>query len=642
MAYGTREVSINCANYTDGLNTGMKPTDVGKAYRGRYPKYWCVDCLNAMLHTNLRRPSITGIVKATGRTTGLHNYLRHDSTQYLLEYRGTKLYRVSKTDGTATELLDVGSTGEAWFEDWSDRAWLCVSGVGLYKVEGTAAYRVGIVAPTAGIAAIAAGGTLAPGAYKVYVSYARKVNGTNVLYSQGYYAGEVTASGGNQSVTISGIPNSTDAQVNNKVIWMTNAAGTVYYYYGETGDNATTSITISSATNKNEALVYTTQAAYNYVPGAATSMHIHGGRVWYSIGPAAYYSIQAGTAYDLERFDTRSTGRIITYPYNINAMFTLGADLYFDTDGGIIKQPNGDPFAQYEIVTRLTQEHFSYPRTIVTYAGVAIGLTRNGVRMFDGEKMHPVDLSQHVKPDIGRIFSGYGENTRPCAAMYRRTDRAEYHLAYLDPQVGASINNRRLVMNLDQLGRVFEGGEPPAWEKHDTGANYMTVDASGIMYCVQAAAESVLYNESTSAVQDSVRYVADTYHATYVPQYKLRSPSFLVDLRGKVRWSMVRVLADFLQTFSVRVQLIESSTANAVDNVSPANSGGFVLDLSVLDTDALGDPTTTVRRIALPMNRRGVGMYVEILQSGASGVGDKTMRLVDLEVFGTLFRSVFT
>jgi len=127
-----------------------------------------------------------------------------------------------------------------------------------------------------------------------------------------------------------------------------------------------------------------------------------------------------------------------------------------------------------------------------------------------------------------------------------------------------------------------------------------------------------------------------------VPQYKLRSPSFLVDLRGKVRWSMVRVLADFLQTFSVRVQLIESSTANAVDNVSPANSGGFVLDLSVLDTDALGDPTTTVRRIALPMNRRGVGMYVEILQSGASGVGDKTMRLVDLEVFGTLFRSVFT
>ena len=142
-------------------------------------------CLNAIIREQgwKRSPGYLGL-KATAMTAaylkGLHIYERLAGTETLLLVSGGKLYSVNETNGAITELYNLTGTGEAWFANAYDNCYVC-NGTKVVKVEGTTAYQVGLTAPTGASVAAVAGGTLPDGDYNVYVSYARKVSGANVL-----------------------------------------------------------------------------------------------------------------------------------------------------------------------------------------------------------------------------------------------------------------------------------------------------------------------------------------------------------------------------------------------------------------------------------------------------------------------------
>jgi hypothetical protein len=164
---------------------------------------------------------------------GMHIYPETDGTEHLLEVHGGKLYEVNKSTGDLTELYNMTGSGEAWFCNYWGKCFL-TNGTKVIKVENSTAYQVGIDAPTTGTAAAVAGGSLPDGIYKVYIGYARKVSGVNVLYSSGKDLGSVECKDGANTVRILSFGNSSDPQVNNKIVWMTDAGGSIYYFYHKT------------------------------------------------------------------------------------------------------------------------------------------------------------------------------------------------------------------------------------------------------------------------------------------------------------------------------------------------------------------------------------------------------------------------
>jgi hypothetical protein len=638
--FRSTDIQLSCSNFSEGLNTAEKTVDVGYAYltavgirkasRVTEGQLQCVDCLNVMLHNNKRRPTVKAINYAVaGRIRGLGTYRRYDGTDTLLVTVANILYSVNKTTGALTQIYNFGTAGETYFLTWLDKAWVLVSGVGLYKVEGGTGYPVGIAAPSGCTAKAAAGGSLAAGVYKIYVGYARKVGGSNVLYSSGEALANITLGGGNGSIAFT-IPNSSDPQVNNKVVWMTDADGATYYYYGETGDNMTTTLTISSTASKSTALIYNVQAALNLVPGAYTHFCMHARRLWGCLDNTVYYSLQEGNVYDYERWDTQTN--YIVFPAKVYGVFSLGSDLIISTAAGMIVQPDGDPTAAYVLHEG---HYFKYPNTVCEYKGMLIGLTDDGVRVFDGQTMSE-ELSRDVKPEMDTLYTGYTTNNIPAAVVFRREDRSEYHLVYHDATVSRGQNNRRLVLNLDRLvmGENNVWSRAP-WEKWSNAANYMTVDANELMYCAQAHDDaSVIYKDRTDRCRDENIYLSDTLTAASVPETKIRSGTFVFDLRGTVFWEQVRVLAQLLANMTVKIKIVDAASAATSNTITPVLAG-FQLNVDRLGVDRLAPEIPTLRKTGIPRNVRGAAAYIEIGQTAE----DQSWQLLELVMYGRLTRS---
>jgi hypothetical protein len=199
--------------------------------------------------------------------------------------------------------------------------------------------------PTGATAVAAAGGSLTAGTYTVYICYARKVSGTIVLYSYPQTIGSVTLSGGNLSIAVT-CANSSDPQVTDKVVFAIEPSGVVAYFYYDHTDNTTTTFTISSNAGKNTFIVLDTVAESNYPIQAMTGIYYYDNRIIGWNGTTLYFSIKAGTDYDLERFPLANTRQL---PYNILNLFTTSTgDLFINTVGGIYKLAQGDLTAKFD------------------------------------------------------------------------------------------------------------------------------------------------------------------------------------------------------------------------------------------------------------------------------------------------------
>ncbi len=482
-----KQVTLDFSDFTGGINLIDDPL--------RVKDNQCVDgTINALLTKTgpKRRMGCYGLsvgACSAAALRGMDVYRQFDGTESLLAVFGGTVYSVNVATGALTSLYAIGGTGKATIATFRSKAWIC-NGADTIKIENTTGYKVGIVPPTGATAVAASGGSLPDGVYSVIIGYYRKVSGVITLYSVGQAAISVTLGTGNNKISIS-VPDSTDAQVGGAVVWISAPSdGGVYYQYGTVDGSGAYSLTVQDTTNKSLSLIYTVEASSNNRPTAFTHLCFHDNRLW-GVDPTdkgkVRYSMKASTDYDLERFPGENT---INYPFEVLGIFSLGEHLFINTKDGIIKQPYGDPTVRYEWVDK--RLHFWDMRTVAQWGNSVVGLTNDGIWLFDGNSF-VTQLSQNVKPTIDKIYTMSTAEHWPIGIIFKRDNRTEYHLSFLDSDTSSKQNNRRLVLDLDSV-QVYAGNNVTAlWEVWDNGFEGACISAASVFYAAQNWYDSTNY-----------------------------------------------------------------------------------------------------------------------------------------------------
>ena len=546
----------------------------------------------------------------------MHVYEKSDGGEELLCVAGSKLYKINTSTGAETQLYDFGSSGEAYFTNYLGICFVC-NGSKLIKYDGTNAYQCGIAAPTAGNAAAISGGSLSAGVYQIYIGYARKVSGSNVLYGSGYSLGSVTLSGANLSIEISNFSNSSDPQVTNKIVWMTDADGATFYYYYES-NNILTTFQITSDSTKDSTRQYDVLAAYNFVPVNPQYVFVYDNRLWYTSSDSAYFSLQAGTIYDLEKFDTGADGNVLKFPYQISGGFAIGQYLCFNSTNGIIIIPNGDISQRYDI--RGYPYYFKYFRTVDIWNNLAIGLTNDGIRIFDGVSFSNVNISRDIKVEINRCYTSTNDIFIPCGKVIRNADndRTEYVLSFLDSNVSGYCNNRTWVLDLDSLNIDSPDNYNTQWEQWQNGFSYITNFKNGTIYCMQSKpSESNIIKFSNDSTADKWIFnengvwVSDSTNRKLQIKTKERIP----DLLGYCRWMYLHMYGLATSDLTFKVSIGDDYTRNNTKTFVHASAAQPLYDVDLFDVAVFGENTAVKNRKALHKAMKGNSVFIEIEQT---------------------------
>jgi hypothetical protein len=240
---------------------------------------------------------------------------------------------------------------------------------------------------------------------------------------------------GNNRITIASFANSADAQVGQKVIWIKNVTTnqTIHYYHYATNDNTTTTFILTSPTPVSTSIVYEYDSLDNGLPPAGTYVFAFANRLWLVSSNVVYYSNKAYNEYDLEIFPASN---FVILPHNCTGLFSVGTNLYANTDNGIMIIPSGDPTAIWYIIE--PRWRFVEMRTVARWNNGVMGLTNDGVRYFDGERFTTYDMSMDIKSKIDKAYT-QDTNFKPCGFIYRRDFRNEYHLLWQDVNVSATV-----------------------------------------------------------------------------------------------------------------------------------------------------------------------------------------------------------
>jgi len=516
-----KEKVIDFIDYTGGVNLN----DPAISIRGNQSS----DCLNAIFPKNgfKRWPGAINLTAQNAIDDLLRGEFHHaeiDGSQHLYEVHGGKLYEVNKSTGGLTEKYDMTGQGEAW-ADSAFGSFYCINGAGGCKIEGTTAYRIGIAAPT-GVTATpqTTGGSLPDGVYKLYASYARQVSGADVLYSTGgkdangvSLIANVTISGGggSGSIDIASFANSADAQVGNKVIWMTYAGLSTYYLWDETGDNTTTSFTITSATPNSLTLTYGNKAAFNdLIPANLEFLFFFDRRLFGYKNNILYFSEKGFNKYDLEVWPLNN---FIRYHHKITGLFDCGGHLCINTKSdGVMFQPFADINAKVEHYERQTS--FEYMRTVGKWSSNRIGMTEDRIGVFRADTMafEPFDYGYNIRPVLDRVWADDDSDHRPCGIVYRRNNRIEYLISVMDTNVNSTNNNRTFALNLSRTLFYDVDNNKTPWEILGRGCNYIVKDSSNTLFMGQSfTASSTIYKELSTATTEIGLYKdAGTYLTT--------------------------------------------------------------------------------------------------------------------------------
>jgi hypothetical protein len=572
-------VKAEFGDFSEGINISLDPLDIGK-------KQVADGTINAILRENgtERRPGT--IAKSSFDLTtfvkGEHNYVEIDRTEHLLCGSNGRLYELNKSTGASTELYNLGGTSKFSFDDALDKCWVTNSNE-FVKVEGSTVYPVGISAPSGASAAAQAGGSLDVGDYEVYISYGREVSGTIVLYSTGEYLGTVTLTAGNQTVRVTSFAQSSDAQVNKRVIWMTNADGSTIYQYYTADNDATTTHDVTDTTGRNQSLIYSALAANNSEVPEFSQVLYQDGRLWaISVDRPnrVHFSLRnVSNPYDLERWFPLN---FIDLPYDVDGLFAIGINMYFNTHQGIFVQPNSDVTGRTIHIEK--RWNFKYIGTAKDHGGGKIGLTNDGVKFFDGEKFLDYDISEAVKREISKIYnttSGF----EPSAVLIRRDIRTEYHLSYNDDGINSVTNNRRLVLNLDMLAYLPEKKVIAPWEIWSNGATGMVEDLSQTVYQFQSHETAPkLYVETELNSYDNGTYLDSGLVGDSESAFKVQvcTRVVLVDMSARVAWEDLRTMSQLASDVRFEVHIRDVEELLSSDNVG-TGAGDSLWDVFLWD-----------------------------------------------------------
>jgi hypothetical protein len=566
------------------------------------------------------------VLATNGR--GMHVYDKIDGTELILFMSAGKLYSTPTNLDSKTELFDLTGTGKASFANYLDKCWVC-NGTENVKVEGTTAYQIGISPPSGVGAAASAGGTIPDGTYAVYACYARNVGGVPVLFSVGESVGNVVLGGGDNTILITSFANSSDGQVGNKVIFLTEPAGSTVFYH-ETNNNTTTTFNITSQANRDTTTVYSEVAEENTRTSAFEHIIAFDGSIYGSVANVLYRSIKSTTnVYDLERFVSS-----LVLPFDINGMFQLGEHLYLNTTGGIIVLPYGDINTQWD---KLTDDYFFDINTVaeIPSRGV-VGVTHQNVRIFNGEKFLSHDISEDVKNEIENIYTTT-TSFSPFGFVVRGERRLEYHLSYNDSSLGATSNNVHLVLNVDKIQLLPNSEVIAPWEMWSNGFNYAATDKSQVAYFLQDHTTPILYKLNKNNTYDNGIYLNDGSLGTSSTAVVL-TVTYRAHMENSftyVRWFLLRMIAKVVTSVNVYLYIRESITgANEAKEIAP---GGGSSVWSPSDDDELvwdegywGTDELTMASAKTKDNMKGYIMYLKMVQSA----NDPNFHVLQLEAQG--------
>jgi len=569
----------------------------------------------------------------------LEIYRQFDGTEKLIALSDGKLYDVNKISEAITLRYNLTGTGEGVGKSYEDKFWAC-NGSELVKLENETAYKVGIVPPSGSTATgSTASGSLPAGVYKIFVSYYRKESGNIVLYSAGESVSDVTlASAGKIAITV---PDSLDTQVGGVTVWMTDANGTTYYSYHNADGSGAYSFDIVDDSNKNTALLYSVEAITNQRPPAFTYIEFHDKRL-YGVHPTnksnVHYSIKASNVYDYEVFPN-ITGQtnILTYPFEVTGLFSLGDHLYINTTGGLIIQPFGDPSTQWQWIDK--QHYFAVVGTVAHWGNRLIGLTNDGVRIFDGIGFSK-DLSFLVRPEIDKALSS-PINHLARGKIYDRVDkREEYHLTYQDITLGTATGNRRLVLNLSETVIFVEGTVQAPWEIWTNGADYMAVDSSkGFFNCQSHVSASHIYKETKLDTTDNNVYdESGTFQTTaYNYLWKIISRIDLPSMEARARITQLRTVVRTSSEIIVTIKVADRFGITA-NNTIGSGDGIARFGIAQFGVARFASQIDEFIRKKYPMNLKGYSIFIEIEQEK----NDINARIIKLVLEGSLDESMFT
>lgn len=614
MGYkGKSEAVISFSDFSDGLNNTENELNIG-----RNQVYETENCI---LRKNgaESRPGFDALPLQSfpGRIYGSHEYTLKNGTRRILVKYGNSIYIMNKTTGEiGSAVISLGGSGNASFVDYLNKCWIC-DGNSFVKIEDNVGYKVTIDPPTGVTAEAAVGGSLSSGTYTLHVTYARKVSGSNVLYSKNFSLGTVTISGANNRIYINWSQNSSDSQVNNKVIWITKKNGSIVYFLTETGDNSTQTIYIDSLENLNENILLSTYATKNENIGGDVVpvfkyLFAFNGRLW---GVAAndntvWFSLKnTANVYDMERWFPEN---YTVLPFEVNGFFSIGADLFYNTPKGIIKQPNGDPATEWHLIPGL---YFWNMKTVKNYRSYVIGLTQDGVKVFDGEKFLDYDISMSIKSEINKIYQY--QTWEPVAEINRRNIRTEYHLSYCDEALSVHSNNVRLVLNLDKLEFYPERRVSAPWEYWSVGFTHSFVDYKNKIFYVQSHNDnSKIYTEDfNNSIDDGIYSKAGALLSSENVYKMVRTGTRLLDLSSRARYSPAMTLVKTAVSTTIEVHVSdgvdEVLSSEVIDTVS-----SNLWDVMLWDVGLWAGERPSVNKVKIPFNYKGKMVYVKFYQTG--------------------------
>lgn len=581
---------------------------------------------------------LASTAQGTGHSRGLFVHRMSDGTSQLVWVNNQGLYSVNTSTGALTLIYAIGGDGQAYGFNFMGRLFVA-NGTDVAKVEGASGYKVGIAAPTGATASAVAGGSLPVGTYYVAVSYARKVGGDNALYSVPQLIGTVNVTSGNQTIRVS-CANSADPQVNNKVIWLTDAGLTTpYYFYHETDDNTTTSIDVDSNSDRNTDLVMSVRASDNYRPGAFVQCALLNRCMWGFTANSnrLWKSRQAGTVYDIECFPAAN---YVDLQANIESIFPLGEHMYINTSHGLIMLPYGDLTSEPIWVDQRLR--FKYARTMVEHKGVVFGLTNDGIRLFDGQRFS-IDVSKDIKPDVDKIISGNSSDFEPVSVIHRESGkRTEVQFGYRDTTKSSTVHTTRIVLNLDSLAIQDELNYRAAWESHDTGFSH-AVDYDGVLYVAQSHATSSLVAKlQTYDVTDKYVYsnAAAFLSSATAKRARIVSRIFVPDIIGMCEWDHGVVLCQSAITSTLRVVIPDFGYYTSEADITTEGQG----NLARLNTSEtlLNFYLPTFAPLAIPYRvdhkSNGKMVYIEYEQTA----DDPNWALFEILLSGTIERSNYS
>jgi len=631
-ATGRKNIELNFSDMSGGVANAYPPHSIGDNQ--------LADAFNVICEKKgcSRAPGFTGISDSAlfdYPLRGWFIYRKTDGTESYIAISNKVIYSVDLSAGTKTAIGTVSADAECCAVNANGKLWI-VNGTDFIKIENSlTVYRIGIVAPVEFSATNTGTGTLAAGLYKVAVSYTRKISGTAVLHSAPQFVGNVTVSG-TELIRIATTA-STDPQVTHITAWITDAAGSVYYYYGDTA-NATGNFDITSDANKNANLVMYEQAAGNQLPLSLTKIYSFDGRLWglKADSNEIYYTVRAQNVYDLEKWPTEN--HIPTIPTTVYSLHAVNGDLHVNTPLGMFVIQNFDTTAKPLPVLNAAQGFgqilfFLKDQKLAEHNGLVFGVTNDGFRFYNGEKFS-IDISQHIKPWMDKVSENADDFPAHAIVLRRAGKRTELQLSYNNSEISVTNHNETLVLNIDTLSVTDAQNYTAAWEKWGNGYKFAVVTNSNALVVAQSKIECSVIAIQTGTADVKAILAEGAFNTGAVPRaVYVKTRTVIQALIGYDVWkeiySMAAIYADCTGQVVVGDRLNLKSPVQLkkdLDQPYPVLDGAtpIILDF-ILPVNYIAS-----NRQGLRDNTAGNSVYIEISQS----VDDPDFFIYALELYG--------